>query len=202
VKDSRGNSKGYSYVEFDEESAAGASLKLHQTQLDGRTLKVSISNPPAKKKRDLPDTLTAYVNNLPTTVTEDQVKKIFEGCNIKEIRLVKDRRTSKPKGFAYVDFADEASFTAGLKLNEFEVESRKIGVAKSNPIQRNVSTPMDEDFSSKNSKSSTKFETEDDDGFKKPKSRLMIMPRAMKLSNQSTTPKSNEEFRKLLNPKK
>lgn len=51
VLDKTGKSKGYAYVDFETEEAAQAALKLHETQLNGRTLKVTISCPPDKKQR-------------------------------------------------------------------------------------------------------------------------------------------------------
>jgi RNA recognition motif-containing protein len=46
MKDKNGNSRGLAYIEFETEAAALASCAMHETQLKGRTLKVTISKPP------------------------------------------------------------------------------------------------------------------------------------------------------------
>lgn len=76
---------------------------------------------------------TAYVGNLPTGVVQGDVNRIFEGMNVKNIRLVMDKETDRFKGFCYVEFDTLADLEAAINLNgEIEVEGNivKVDVAE------------------------------------------------------------------------
>ena len=51
----------------------------------------------------------AYVGNLAFEANQQQLKDVFEGCNVTIIRLHTDKDTGKSKGYAHVHFADEES---------------------------------------------------------------------------------------------
>ena len=46
-----------------------------------------------------------YVGNLPYTTDEAQLRALFEtnGRKVKEVRIVMDRETGRPRGFAFVE---------------------------------------------------------------------------------------------------
>ena len=46
-----------------------------------------------------------YVGNLSYTVTEAELKEVFAegGKNVVEVKIVLDRDTGRPRGFAFVD---------------------------------------------------------------------------------------------------
>ena len=47
---------------------------------------------------------TIYVGNLPFTATEDEVRAIFERHGkVESVKLINDRETGRPRGFAFVD---------------------------------------------------------------------------------------------------
>lgn len=82
VKYKDGKSKGFAYVDFETEESAKAALSLDQTELKGRTLKVSLSAPPVKdKQRDQPDSFTAFVSNLSPFITEEVLKETFNSVS-------------------------------------------------------------------------------------------------------------------------
>ena len=57
-----------------------------------------------------------YLNNLNISVTDTQLKQHFaEYGDITEINLPIDKKTTQPKGYAFISFADEASATNALK---------------------------------------------------------------------------------------
>src|SRR5260370_7083296 len=50
-----------------------------------------------------------YVGNLPYDTDEDSIKTFFEGGGARQVRQVKivtDRDTGRPRGFAFVEMAD------------------------------------------------------------------------------------------------
>jgi len=78
VKYKDGKSKGYAYIDFEDDKCAAASLALDKTDWKGRTLKVSISSPPTRDKiRDQPTTNTAFVSNLAISVTKEILQETF-----------------------------------------------------------------------------------------------------------------------------
>jgi RNA recognition motif-containing protein len=47
---------------------------------------------------------TIYVGNLPFTATEDEVRSLFERYGkVDSVKLINDRETGRPRGFAFVD---------------------------------------------------------------------------------------------------
>jgi RNA recognition motif-containing protein len=60
---------------------------------------------------------TIYVGNLPFTATEDEVRSLFERYGkVDSVKLINDRETGRPRGFAFVDMAagPSAGPTGGL----------------------------------------------------------------------------------------
>lgn len=80
-----------------------------------------------------------FISGLPFSCTKEQLEEMCKGHGtIRDVRLV-TYRSGKPKGLAYVEFADEAQASqAVLKLDGREVEGNKISVAISNPPRRNM----------------------------------------------------------------
>lgn len=136
VKDQIGRSKGYAYIEFETEKSAQSSLTLHGTLYKGRSLKVSISSPPSRKNRreDEAQAFTVYVSGLPEDIEKADLEKLFgESGKLKDVRVIKERVTGKPKGFAYVEFEDSTSAENALKLDKSTLKGKSIGVARSAP---------------------------------------------------------------------
>jgi len=50
-----------------------------------------------------------YVGNLPFSVDEDQIRALFEqgGRQVKEVKLITDRETGRPRGFGFVEMATQ-----------------------------------------------------------------------------------------------
>ncbi len=57
-----------------------------------------------------------YVGNLPFTADEPQVRALFEPSGgVREVRIVEDRETGRPRGFAFVEMNSEAEALAAIK---------------------------------------------------------------------------------------
>ncbi|XP_074656655.1 uncharacterized protein LOC141909880 [Tubulanus polymorphus] len=70
-----------------------------------------------------------FVGNLPFTTTIEKIEKHFQTAGkVNKVRLPVVKETGKPRGFAYVEFADGKSFKQGLLLHRSELGGRKINV--------------------------------------------------------------------------
>lgn len=85
---------------------------------------------PAKKHEGC---LSAYIGNLAWDVSEEELRRFFQGSKIEEIRFAVDKETGAFRGFGHVDFADDDSLEAAMKLDQMEVLGRPIRIAYSVP---------------------------------------------------------------------
>ena len=72
-----------------------------------------------------------YVGNLPFGVNAEQLRTLFEegGHEVLEVKIVTDRDTGRPRGFAFVDMANQEDATAVISsLNGRELEGRALTV--------------------------------------------------------------------------
>lgn len=89
----------------------------------------------ARGRRPLPTEppYTAYVGHLPKQVVQGDINKIFDGLNIKNVRLVHDKETDEFKGFCYVEFDDLGSLEKAIALDsQVVVENHTIRVCTYN----------------------------------------------------------------------
>jgi RNA recognition motif-containing protein len=72
-----------------------------------------------------------YVGNLPFDVDESQVRTLFQegGRGVTEVKIVMDRDTGRPRGFAFVEMASQADAQAAITaMNGREVGGRTLTV--------------------------------------------------------------------------
>src|SRR5580692_8931402 len=71
---------------------------------------------------------TIYVGNLPFTATEDEVRSLFERHGkVESVKLINDRETGRPRGFAFVDMAAGEAQNAIQQTNGFQMGGRPAG---------------------------------------------------------------------------
>uniref|UniRef100_UPI0037E95751 squamous cell carcinoma antigen recognized by T-cells 3 isoform X2 n=1 Tax=Semicossyphus pulcher TaxID=241346 RepID=UPI0037E95751 len=142
----KGTFKGYCYVQFESPVSVNEALKLDRREVEGRPMFVSPcvdknKNPDFKmfKYNTSMEKQKIFISGLPFSCTKEQLEEICKSHGtVREVRLV-TYRSGKPKGLAYVEFADEAQASlAVLKMDGVEVEGNKISVAISNPPRRNM----------------------------------------------------------------
>lgn len=149
-----GKSRGFGYIHFGDKDAAEQALNaLNGFQVDGRDVKVDMSEPRVDKPRAMirtPTENSVFIGNLGFSVSEQSILNL---CNdvlgeglAQKVRLVSDRETGRPRGFGHVDFAnaDDANRAIDL-LNGIELEGRSIRVDKargkdSPPVSPSTST--------------------------------------------------------------
>ncbi|QSX31739.1 RNA recognition motif domain-containing protein [Shewanella cyperi] len=74
-------------------------------------------------------TMTLYVGNLPYRVHEGEVKILFgEFGPVNSVRLVRDRKTGRRKGFGFVEMSEAGAKKAMTKLNDFTFQERTLKV--------------------------------------------------------------------------
>lgn len=78
-----------------------------------------------------------YVGNLPFSVSEDQIRDLFAGYGTPEsVRLITDRETGRPKGFGFVEFAnDDEARNAMSALNGQDFGGRALTVNEARPME-------------------------------------------------------------------
>lgn len=72
---------------------------------------------------------TLYVGNLPYKATEQAVKEHFSAIGyVASVRLMKDRRTGKRKGYGFVEVDSQAAHDMIDNLNDTEFQERTLKV--------------------------------------------------------------------------
>ena len=72
-----------------------------------------------------------FVGNLPYQTDEAQLRTLFEqdGRRVEEVKIVTDRETGRPRGFAFVEMAtDEQAQAAASALNGASFGGRDLTV--------------------------------------------------------------------------
>lgn len=202
IKNFKGKSKGYAYVEFKDELCVLEALKLDHTPVEGRPMYVSkceekSSRKPQFKFATSMEKNKLFVKGLPFTCTKEELTEIFsKHGKIKDVRLV-TYRSGAPKGLAYVEYEDEQTATqAVMKVDGLVIGDHTISVAISNPPQRKL-PKKDDDYIP--SLGGGKKETEIRG---KARTQVSLLPRSVKTLNEQSknidSGKSNDDFRKML----
>ena len=77
---------------------------------------------------------TVWVGQISYEAQSDDIKEHFSQCGeITDVRLRLDRDTGRSKGFAHIDFADEAGKAEAMKLDGSEFMGRTIRVDNATP---------------------------------------------------------------------
>jgi RNA recognition motif-containing protein len=76
-----------------------------------------------------------YVGSLSYSTTEEELRELFARVGeVSALRLVKDRDTGLSKGFAFVEYADDAVARQAIEtLNGFRLGDRSIVVNEARP---------------------------------------------------------------------
>ena len=74
-----------------------------------------------------------YVGNLPFSVTEEDIRNLFEqdGRKVDNVSVISDRETGRPRGFAFVEMTSQNDAeTAVQKFNGFQMGGRTLTVSE------------------------------------------------------------------------
>ena len=80
------------------------------------------------------DLNTAFVKNVSWDVSEAELAGFFDGKGGSvRARIVLDKVTSRPRGFAYVDFSEESALNAAIMRSGDVLKGRPLDISKSRP---------------------------------------------------------------------
>ena len=76
-----------------------------------------------------------YVGNLPYTVTERDLRTLFEQAGgVTEAAVITDRETGRSKGFGFVEMNTPEEATKAIsQLNGYTINNRQIQVSEARP---------------------------------------------------------------------
>ena len=79
--------------------------------------------------------MNIYVGNLPYSVTEDDLKRLFEEFgSVKGAKVISDRASGRSKGFGFVEMeGDDEGQRAISALNGKEFQGRTVVVSEARP---------------------------------------------------------------------
>jgi RNA recognition motif-containing protein len=80
-----------------------------------------------------------YVGNIAFDITSEKLRDLFAAHGeVRSVKLISDRYTGKPRGFAFVEMDDESAQTAISATDgmEFEGRSLKVNLAKPRGVWR------------------------------------------------------------------
>lgn len=70
-----------------------------------------------------------YVGNLPFSVSEDELRTLFEAHGtVHSVKLVNDRETGRPRGFGFVEMEESDAAAAIQALNGKDVGGRSLRI--------------------------------------------------------------------------
>lgn len=77
-----------------------------------------------------------YVGNLPWSIDEAGLKKLFADYNPTEASLIIDKFSKRSKGFGFVTIEDEASAQKAIEeMNGKDCEGRELKVSEAKPME-------------------------------------------------------------------
>ncbi|KAF2816056.1 splicing factor, CC1-like protein [Mytilinidion resinicola] len=137
-----GRSKGVGYVEFFDEESVAAAIELTGQKLKG--VPIIAQHTEAEKNRQAraegaPSAASGvpfhrlYVGNVHFSITEMDLKNVFEPFGELEFVQLQKEETGRSRGYGFVQFRDPAQAKEALeKMNGFELAGRPIRVGLGN----------------------------------------------------------------------
>lgn len=79
--------------------------------------------------------MNLYVGNLSYQMSENELRQAFEDFGtVTSVRMITDRETGRPRGFGFVEMADQSEAMNAIdSLNGQELSGRKLVVNEARP---------------------------------------------------------------------
>ncbi len=83
-----------------------------------------------------------FVGNLSYNVSEEDVRELFsQAGELKDVTLVVDRDTRRPKGFGFVEYTNQADAEKAIQMfNDQELDGRRLNVSMARPREERSSS--------------------------------------------------------------
>jgi RNA recognition motif-containing protein len=83
--------------------------------------------------------MNIYVGNLSYEVTEEELKKAFEGFGqVESVKIIIDNYSGRSKGFGFVEMPDNAEARSAINdLNDHDLKGRPLKVNTARPRNEN-----------------------------------------------------------------
>jgi cold-inducible RNA-binding protein len=77
-----------------------------------------------------------YIGNISYNTTEESLKEAFSAFGeVASAQVIKDKFSGRSKGFGFVEMEDDAAMAAIDKMNDTELDGRKIIVNEARPLE-------------------------------------------------------------------
>jgi RNA recognition motif-containing protein len=82
--------------------------------------------------------MTIYVGNISYTLSEDEIRRIFEVMgSVETIKLIRDKRTGKSKGYCFIEMPDKKEAMEAINaLDGKDVSGRNLRVIKAHSTKK------------------------------------------------------------------
>lgn len=78
-----------------------------------------------------------YVGNLPFSATEEEIRDLFSSYGtVQSVRVITDRETGRPRGFAFVEMDDRGADEAIQALEGSDMGGRSLRVNEARPREQ------------------------------------------------------------------
>ncbi|XP_049391128.1 polyadenylate-binding protein 3 [Solanum stenotomum] len=131
--DSSGQSKGYGFVQFDQDEAAQKAInRLNGMLINDKQVYVGYFIRGQERRGNVCDKFTnVYVKNLPESTSDEDLKKLFEKYGTITSALVMTDSSGKSRGFGFVNFETwNAAASAVEELNGHSLNDKVLYVGK------------------------------------------------------------------------
>jgi RNA recognition motif-containing protein len=122
-----GKSRGYGFAQMLKEDASGAIAALDGLVVDGRAIRVTVSEDKVEKVK-------IYCGSLSFDTTEDTIRQLFASYGqVFSIYMPEDKEYGGSRGFAIITMAAEGATQAIQDLDGSDVDGRAIRVNEAKP---------------------------------------------------------------------
>jgi cold-inducible RNA-binding protein len=82
--------------------------------------------------------MTIYVGNISYTLSEDDIRSIFEVIgSVESIKLIRDKRTGKSKGYCFIEMPEKKEAMEAINaLDGKDVSGRNLRVIKAHSTKK------------------------------------------------------------------
>jgi len=140
-----GRSKGFGFIEMGSEEAEKAIMQLNRAELNGHPLSVTEARPrPEASPAGGPPPVRLFVGNLPYEATAAELREFFSPVGlVSAVSLPVERESGKPRGFAFIEFADRAHAEEAVRrFHNQPFKGRPLAVSEARARESRPPTPF------------------------------------------------------------